>query len=157
MAKNFCCCGNNLKAAKILAIVFIVLRLIQIALSAYALANLDYLFEQGQYDGDDKDQVKLIMQIGTGLQGFFLIIDICLLVGSIKKIPGLLWVWLVVAGISVIYVVVSGIITFTVLNIVMAVISALLTVWAMLAVYGAVQEIKEEIQAERDYYKNQEF
>ena len=155
MAKKFCCCGTNLKAAKILAIVFIVLRVIQLALSAYAWANFDNL--RGQYDGDDIDTVKTLIKVSTAIQGVLLLVDICLLVGSIKKIAGLLWVWLIVAAVSVVYIVVSGILAFNILNIIVAAISAGLTIWAMLAVYGAIQEIKEEIQAETDYYRNQEF
>ena len=86
MTRNYCCCGSNLKAAKILAIIFIVLRLIQLGLAAYALANFQSV--RDQFEGDDIDQVHMVLKISTGLYGFFLLIDICLLNGTTKKIAG---------------------------------------------------------------------
>ena len=154
MARQYCCCGSNLKAAKILAIIFVILRIIQLGLGAYGLVNFDDLIANNNYD--DVDTFRLMLQINLGLSAAFLVIDICLLIGCIKKVPGLLWFWLIVNAIFVVYTLVSAILTFATLTIVSAVLSILLAVWTMLAVYGAIQEIKEERQAEIDFYRNQD-
>ena len=155
MARQFCCCKSNLFAAKILAIVFVVLHVIQLGLAAYGLANFDDIIGNYVDEGDDVETVRLMFKISLGLAGVYLVVDLCLLVGAFKKVPCLLWFWLVVNAVSIVYTLISAILTFTVMNIVVAACSILLTVWAMLAVYGSVQEIKEERQAEMDFYANQ--
>ena len=155
MARQFCCCKSNLFAAKILAIVFVVLHVIQLGLAAYGLANFNDIIGNYVDEGDDVETVRLMFKISLGLAGAYLVVDLCLLVGAFKKVPCLLWFWLVVNAVSIVYTLISAILTFTVMNIVVAACSILLTVWAMLAVYGSVQEIKEERQAEMDFYANQ--
>ena len=155
MARQFCCCKSNLFAAKILAIVFVVLHVIQLGIAAYGLANFDDIINDYTDEGDNIDTVRLLFQVSLGLSGAYLVVDLCLLAGAFKKVPCLLWFWLVVNAISVVYTLISAILTFTVMNIIVAGCSILLTVWAMLAVYGSIQEIKEERQAEMDFYANQ--
>ena len=62
MARQFCCCKSNLFAAKILAIVFVVLHVIQLGIAAYGLANFDDIIGNYTEEGDNKDTVKLLFQ-----------------------------------------------------------------------------------------------
>ena len=159
MATQFCCCTSNLFAAKILAIVFVVLHVVQLGLAAFGLAKfndiIDIFIDEGLKKVDDVETLRLLFKVILGLAGAYLVVDLFLLVGAFKKVPCLLWFWLVVNAVSIVYTLISAILTFTVMNIVVAACSILLTVWAMLAVYGSVQEIKEERQAEMDFYANQ--
>ena len=140
MARNYCCCESNLKASTILAIVFIALRIIQLGISGYSFANVHNL----QIDEEDKEKIELALKIGFALNGLFLLIDICLLIGTLKKITILLWVWLIIAGISLVYGLVATIVNFSIQGIIVVALSILVTIWAMLAVYGSIQEIKED-------------
>ena len=143
MAKQFCCCKLNLNAAKILAIVFIFQHGIQLAIEAYGMANPNLDKAIGIAD-DDIDNVKLLRAISIGFFGVYLVVDFCLLVGAYKRITCLLWFWLVVNGLSVVFTLTSAILTFSAMSIIVAACTILLTVWAMLAVYGSIQEIKEQ-------------
>ena len=165
MAERICCCISNLLAVKILAIIFAVLHVIQLGITAYGLANfndiidiIDNYVDEGDA-GDDVEKVRLLFRVvlivSLGICGVNILVDLCLLVGAFKKVPCLLWFWLVVNAVSIVYTLISAILTFTVMNIVVAACSILLTVWAMLAVYGSIQEIKEEQQDEKDFYDNQ--
>ena len=158
MARQFCCCKSNLFAAKILAIVFVVLHVIQLGLAAYGLANFNDIIGNYVDEGDDVETVRLMFKISLGLAGVYLVVDLCLLVGAFKKVPCLLWFWMVINGFSIFCILcflISTIIISTAGNIIVIVILTLLTIWAMLAVYGSVQEIKEEQQDEKDFYDNQ--
>ena len=151
MATKFCCCGSNLNAAKILAAIFIIIRIITVGLAAFIVSNVDFindnLVSPDDVDVQDIiDKVEVIMKVTLAFNVIFLAVDIGLLVGSIKKIAILLWVWIGFAACSVIWMVVQGILVFNVVTIIGTVIFVLVSLWTIAAVYGAVQEIKEEKQ-----------
>ena len=151
MATKFCCCGSNLNAAKILAAIFIIIRIITVGLAAFIVSNVDFI-NDNLVSSDDVDvqdiidKVEVIMKVTLAFNVIFLAVDIGLLVGSIKKIAILLWVWIGFAACSVIWMVVQGILVFNVVTIIGTVIFVLVSLWTIAAVYGAVQEIKEEKQ-----------
>ena len=160
MATQFCCCTSNLFAAKILAIVFVVLHVVQLGLAAFGLAKfndiIDIFIDEG-LKVDDVETLRLLFKVILGLAGSYLVVDLFLLVGAFKKVPCLLWFWMVVNGFSIFCILcflISTIIISTAGNIIVIVILTLLTVWEMLAVYGSIQEIKEEQQAKKDFYDN---
>ena len=162
MATQFCCCTSNLFTAKILAIVFVVLHVVQLGLAVFGLAKfndiIDIFIDEGLKKVDDVETLRLLFKVILGLAGAYLVVDLFLLVGAFKKVPCLLWFWMVVNGFSIFCILcflISTIIISTAGNIIVIVILTLLTVWAMLAVYGSIQEIKEERQAEMDFYANQ--
>ena len=151
MATKFCCCGSNLNAAKILAAIFIIIRIITVGLAAFIVSNVDFindnLVSPDDVDVQDIiDKVEVIMKVTLAFNVIFLAVDIGLLVGSIKKIAILLWVWIGFAACSVIWMVVQGILVFNIVTIIGTVIFVLVSLWTIAAVYGAVQEIKEEKQ-----------
>ena len=162
MAERICCCISNLLAVKILAIIFAVLHVIQLGITAYGLANFNDIIDIiDNYvdEGDDVEKVRLLFRVllivSLGICGVNILVDLCLLVGAFKKVPCLLWFWMVVNAVSMVYPLIFAIMTSVVMNIVVVTCSILLTIWAMLAVYGSIQEIKEERQAEIDFYANQ--
>ena len=162
MAEQLCCCISNLLAVKILAIIFAVLHVIQLGITAYGLANFNDIIDIiDNYvdEGDDVEKVRLLFRVllivSLGICGVNILVDLCLLVGAFKKVPCLLWFWMVVNAVSMVYPLIFAIMTSVVMNIVVVTCSILLTIWAMLAVYGSIQEIKEERQAEKDFYDNQ--
>ena len=162
MAERICCCISNLLAVKILAIIFAVLHVIQLGITAYGLANFNDIIDIiDNYvgEGDDVEKVRLLFRVllivSLGICGVNILVDLCLLVAAFKKVPCLLWFWMVVNAVSMVYPLIFAIMTSDVTNIVVATCSILLTIWAMLAVYGSIQEIKEEQQAEKDFYDNQ--
>ena len=134
-----------MKASTIFAIFFIALRIIQLGTTAHAHTHAGYTFAN-VHNSDEQviDTIDLGLKIGFAVNGFFLLIDICLLIGTLKKIVILLWVWLIVAGISLVYVLISNIMRFIILNFIVSALTVLVTIWTMLAVYGSIQEIKEE-------------
>ena len=151
MATKFCCCGSNLNAAKILAAIFIIIRIITVGLAAFIVSNVDFINDNLVSPDDEDvqdiiDKVEVIMKVTLAFNVIFLAVDIGLLVGSIKKIAILLWVWIGFAACSVIWMVVQGILVFNVVTIIGTVIFVLVSLWTIAAVYGAVQEIKEEKQ-----------
>ena len=151
MATKYCCCGSNLTAAKVLAALFIFIRIIQVGVASYALANYDFIrdfltsndLNQDELN-DVIDQVELMLKIAVGLTAFFLAVDVGLLVGSIKKVKVLLVIWIIVSGFSIIYMAVSNVFLRAWLTIIGTVVQALIALWTMAAVYGAIKEIKEE-------------
>ena len=91
MATKFCCCGSNLNAAKILAAIFIIIRIITVGLAAFIVSNVDFindnLVSPDDVDVQDIiDKVEVIMKVTLAFNVIFLAVDIGLLVGSIKKI-----------------------------------------------------------------------
>ena len=155
MVRQYCCCSSNLKAAKILAIIFVICRVIQVGLFAQELANIDNIPHINEIDPETVDFFKLISKLNVGFSAVFLVVDLCLLVGTLKKVTGLLWFWLVMAAISIIcnlaITIYISTLFINVLNIIMGVVSILVTIWVMLAVYGSIQEIMEETQAKSDF------
>ena len=140
-----------MNAAKILAAIFIIIRIITVGLAAFIVSNVDFI-NDNLVSSDDVDvqdiidKVEVIMKVTLAFNVIFLAVDIGLLVGSIKKIAILLWVWIGFAACSVIWMVVQGILVFNVVTIIGTVIFVLVSLWTIAAVYGAVQEIKEEKQ-----------
>ena len=182
MVRKFCCCGTNLKATKILSILFIVGRIISVAIAGGAVF-LVYNFCDNTCDAhnpdcendvnDTCDVVKLIVIAIASFLGVLLLLDIGLLVGSIKKKVWLLWAWLIGALLSII-VLISLLVTIsinfgdlieeadtingepptdesikavktyvTIITIAPAIVYSLISVWIMAAVYQATKEIKE--------------
>ena len=162
MAKKFCCCGSNLTAAKILSAIFIIVRIVQLGLAGFLIANWQFVEDNlVETEGQDQDaiqdavdQIELMLKVSLGLNAVFLAGDLGLLVGSISKIQVLLWIWLIGAALSVIYMIISNVFLFNVLTIIGTVIYALVSFWVMCAVYGGIQEIKEEKQAEANFNEN---
>ena len=151
MATRYCCCGSNLNAAKILAAIFIVIRVIQISVQAYVVANWDVIEDLIDTEGLDSeelqeaiDQVELVFKAGLGLNVVFVAADIGLLIGSIKKITILLWLWIGLSACGAIYMVVQGVLVFNIVIIIPTALAVLVSLWTMAAVYGAIKEIKEE-------------
>ena len=152
MVRRFTCGASNLQAAKNISIVFAILRIIQLGYAAYALANLKPFEPVGDVDIDPinaaiHDQVKLLLEVNVGLAAAFLFADLGLFMGTIKKFKSLLWFWLVINAISVLCTLIITIMffsVFTVVYIITAVFSIVITIWAMLVVWGSIQEIQEE-------------
>ena len=135
MAERICCCISNLLAVKILAIIFAVLHVIQLGITAYGLANFNDIIDIiDNYvdEGDDVEKVRLLFRVllivSLGICGVNILVDLCLLVGAFKKVPCLLWFWMVVNAVSMVYPLIFAIMTSVVMNIVVVTCSILLTI-----------------------------
>ena len=115
MVRKVCCCGTNLKAALILSILFIISRVISVAIAGGLLAavNSDAVCGEPCESNHPNDlacedvdnaceKVTLVMKLIVSFLTILLLLDIGLLVGSIKKVSLLLWSWVVGAGLSII-------------------------------------------------------
>ena len=86
MAERICCCISNLLAVKILAIIFAVLHVIQLGITAYGLANfndiidiIDNYVDEGD-EGDDVEKVRLLfrvlLMVSLGICGVNILVDL---------------------------------------------------------------------------------
>ena len=155
MVRRYCCGSSNfvaktnLEAAKIIAIAFAILRIIQLGIAAHALVTFlnDALENSTVIDRNNIDRVKILLEVNVGLAAGFVLVDLGLFIGVIKRFTCLLWFWLVVNALSIICTLILTILFFsvtTVVYIITAVFSIVITIWAMLAVWGSIQEIQEE-------------
>ena len=154
MVRRYCCGSSNfvaktnLEAAKIIAIAFAILRIIQLGIAAHALVTFNDALENSTViDRNITDRAKILLKVNVGLAAGFLLVDLGLFIGVIKRFTCLLWFWLVVNALSIICTLIITILFFsvtTVVYIITAVFSIVITIWAMLAVWGSIQEIQEE-------------
>ena len=171
MVRKLCCCSTNLKAAKILSIFYIIGRVILVGIAAFIVYLVDKSCNIVGPDGTC-EITRLIVIIITSALVVSLVIDIGLLVGTIKKIRCLLWSWLVGTGISIIVIIslfitialniddileeakddngdpltddqISAAKTLCSISVVPVIVYSLITVWIMAAVFQATKEIKE--------------
>ena len=140
MARQYCCCGSNLKAAKILAVLFTIGSVLAVGYYAYvtALADTPRVKAAIRKQGIDPDYPRNILLGVTVYYAVQLLCEICLLVGAFKEKPVLMKIWLVCAIIVLILTTIGAIFGQLYMIIALA-----LHVWAILVVYGAIQEIKE--------------
>ena len=155
MVRRYCCGSSNfvaktnLEAAKIIAIAFAILRIIQLGIAAHALVTFNDALEinDAEIDPNITDRAKILLEVNVGLAAGFLLVDLGLFIGVIKRFTCMLWFWLVVNALSIICTLIITILFFsviTVVYIITAVFSIGITIWAMLAVWGSIQEIQEE-------------
>ena len=151
MTKRFCCCCTNLEATRILAILLIVFRTI------YIITKFTYIYElevdSNRVDNNNANLDTEVIEFRAAkysniaifaLQCLLLIMDFCLLIGSIREVPKLLSIWFAVTVLSIpimgafmVYWMFAG----YYYEILLSVIEVVFIVWIMIVVYGAVQEI----------------
>ena len=129
---QWCCCCQNLTAVKYLAVIFILSRIA----TGYAAYEIYY-----HQENPFKEHV-----IGIEIYfSLYVIFDIFLLYGCIKKVKSLLLTWTILAGIGIVYE-----ITFTLLVLqnmeitIIEIVSKSFTLWAIATVVGAMKEIDLE-------------
>ena len=135
MPGKVCCCCNNLIACTIIAILFAFWHI-------YFIIDYITLSKSGL-----PDQIKLIFFVIVIFIGVLLISDILLLIGSIKKVKGLLRNWTIIAIIGIALELIFIIKYFSSLDkpiIIGTIIRSILTIWAIIAVNGGMKEIDEQ-------------
>ena len=141
MVRQYCCCGSNLKAAKILAVLFTIGSVIGVGYYAY------FTWRASQSDvrstlsraGVDPDLGRNILLGVTVYYALELLCEICLLVGAFKEKTVLMKIWLFTAVLTLIITLVG-----VILGQYSLIASFVLHLWAVLVVYGAIQELKEQ-------------
>ena len=155
MVRRYCCGSSNfvtktnLEAAKLTDIAFAILRIIQLGYASHALVTFNDALEinDAEIDPNITDRAKILLEVNVGLAAGFVLVDLGLFIGVIKRFTCMLWFWLVVNALSIICTLIITILFFsvtTVVYIITAVFSIVITIWAMLAVWGSIQEIQEE-------------
>merc|ERR1711862_267988 len=99
---RFCFCASNLTSTLVLATVFATLRTLAIFLVWYQIRP----------DINQTETHSLIFTIYASLLSIYLLVDIFLLIGTIKKIIPLLWTWITMAilwsGLIIVGIVIDG-------------------------------------------------
>ena len=133
--RKFCCCASNLLCAEILGGIGIALVFINLAFWIVAV-----IAASGTAHG-----FQPVMALPLVNYLISLVANLCLVIGASKKNKSLLLVWLVLASIALLLYIAIFILACLVSN-VAGIISYLiaigLTIWTILVVYGAYQEIK---------------
>ena len=141
--RKYCFCIANLRATKFIAILSIFLRTLAITSYIYGLLFIDH-----------NHTVALLMEITIGVYALYMIFDILLYIGSSKMCKSLLIFWTIWAGIMVGLSVASIVFQVgSISGIVLAIISILLQIWAILIVCAAVKEI-DILKADWNYENN---
>ena len=130
MVTQFCCCCENVKAAKILGIIGVIFHAILTLYFGYACFE-SYRFEP-----------ILVMVLVAGLTGLFA--NVSLVYGLMKKKQSLVLVWIVFACVNCILLIVRLSMEGREDKKFRDIIGLGFFIWQFLTVYGAYQEIKED-------------
>ena len=147
MARKFCFCVSNLKAAKILGVLFTFGSLIgliyyaSITLTAHGHIRSPPLWKHAflATRGILSDYALEALIVITVYYALQLLCELCLLVGAFKEKAVLMKIWLICAIIVLLITVIGAFLGQYSLILPLA-----LHLWAALVVYGAIQEVKEE-------------
>ena len=129
-----CCCCSNLTGCIVIACLFGTARIIY-AIGLYMLLQRSIRYSERA--------ANIFIGAETYL-GLSLIADILLLIGSIKKIKGLLIPWMVSASIWIGLSILGSFMSGTFPAIIGSIIGLALTIWAMVLVAGGIKEIGYE-------------
>ena len=130
--RKYCCCASNLVCSKILGVIGIIFSIYNLASWIIAVNNIQ--------DTDDGFQPIMALPLVDYLLS--LLANICLVVGSTKRNKNLLLLWIVLAVIALLGKIGLVFLATTSAEIISWLIVVGLTIWTILVVYGAIQEIK---------------
>ena len=130
--RKYCCCASNLVCSKILGIIGIVLTIYNLAAWIIAVNNIE----------EPNNGFQPIMALPLVDYLLSLLANTCLVAGATKRNKNLLMVWLVLAMIALFGKIGFFFLAASLGEIISCLLAVGLTIWTILVVYGAVQEIK---------------
>ena len=140
MVRQYCCCVSNLKATKILAVLAVISSVIGLGYYGFltTVAKVPAVRAEVRKQGGDPDYTRNVLLGVTIYYAIQLLIEICLLVGAFKEKPALMKIWL---GCAIVVLILTAVGAF--LGQFSLIFDLALHLWVILAVYGAIEEIKE--------------
>ena len=142
-----CCCCSNLTGCNIIAVLFGLARIVS-AIHIWRVLGDDKLYLIKEALGDRIVAVSIFIAIEVYL-GLTFITDILLLIGSIKRIVGLLVPWMIFSGIGVAMSIIGlFLLNSSVFVIFSTLIALTLTIWAMVVVNGGMKEIDRQMESD---------
>ena len=134
-----CCCCSNLTGCIIIAVLFALARIV-------SAIHIWRIFGDGKLYLIKEAYIFITIEVYLGLS---FITDILLLIGSIKKILGLLVPWMIFSGIGVAMSIIGlFLLNSSVFVIFSTLIALTLTIWAMVVVNGGMKEIDRQMESD---------
>ena len=143
-----CCCCSNLTGCIIIAVLFGLARIVS-AIHIWRVLGDDKLYMDSIGNGHKGIvAVSIFIAIEVYL-GLTFITDILLLIGSIKRIVGLLVPWMIFSGIGVAMNIIGlFLLNSSVFVIFSTLIALTLMIWAMVVVNGGMKEIDRQMESD---------
>ena len=142
-----CCCCSNLTGCNIIAVLFGLARIVS-AIHTWRVLGDDKLYLTKKALGDSISNGHIFIAIEVYL-GLTFITDILLLIGSIKRIVGLLVPWMIFSGIGVaMNIIALFLLNSSVFVIFGTLIALALMIWAMVVVNGGMKEIDRQMESD---------